>query len=72
MATVEQVKNVTRRMSEEKATMLAREAVELSRAGYKDVSLFASHVNSKLLLRGHRLSDAFSESDSLCRKPPGD
>ncbi|KPI35495.1 Ring assembly protein 3 [Cyphellophora attinorum] len=36
MATVEQVKNVTRRMSEEKATMLAREAVELSRAGYKD------------------------------------
>jgi hypothetical protein len=38
MATVEQVQNVTRRMSEEKATMLAREAVELSRAGHKDVS----------------------------------
>lgn len=38
MATVQQVQNVTRRMSEEKATVLAREAVELSRAGHKDVS----------------------------------
>lgn len=37
MATVQQVQNVTRRMSEEKATVLAREAVELSRAGHKDV-----------------------------------
>jgi hypothetical protein len=46
MATVEQVQNVTRRMSEEKATMLAREAVELSRAGHKDVRRqnFLSHA----------------------------
>jgi hypothetical protein len=37
MATAEQVRSVTRRMSDERATLLAREAVELSRAGYKDV-----------------------------------
>lgn len=36
MATRQQVMNVTRRMSEERATVLAKEAVELSRAGHKD------------------------------------
>jgi hypothetical protein len=39
MATRQQVQNVTRRMSEERATVLAKEAVELSRAGHKDVRL---------------------------------
>lgn len=40
MATVEQVQNVTRRMSEERASLLAFEAVELSKAGRKDVCIF--------------------------------
>lgn len=46
MATVEQVRNVTRRMSDERATRLANEAVELSRAGYKDVWSFTCHSTS--------------------------
>ena len=46
MATRQQVMNVTRRMSEERATVLAKEAVELSRAGHKDVSPQLFHMLS--------------------------
>ena len=50
MATVEQRQNVIRRMSQEKASLLAGEALLLFRSGSKDVSLLSHAIGSCCLL----------------------